>query len=826
MKKTTFLIIILIFPGVLIAQWEWQNPTTTGNNLNGIQLVNQNIGYVVGEEGTILRTIDGGNSWNDQLSGIYNNLNSVMFIDSLNGWIVGEFGTILKTTDSGNHWQEIINQYADYCLTSVFFVNQYVGWAVGGLGSNVENSASLIIKTTDSGITWFEQGEKTSYLFSCFFIDETTGWTVGGTAADTNVILKTTDGGLTWEHKDINISGHYLRSVYFRDQYIGFIAGSIGLILKTTDGGDHWIQSSTGSNSDLRQIKFYQNSELGWITGSSFFRTMNLGESWQEIEFPEPGFIIYKSFDFLDQNNLFSVAGRGRIVKSTDSGLNWQHISGFFYNPQSVQFFDSLNGITSADKGRFLKTFNGGNNWQEINTGTNLSFTKLFMINQTTGFSLGYNYTLNYNDYILKTTDGGETWSVKSIYYASHLKNIFFWDDQLGWACGYQGLIVHTTDGGETWNKQTSNLLSGYINSIYFISAQTGFAVSQNDTLGSIFYTTINGGLTWDSTQIWSTGFHIYGPKKVIFVNNQEGWVLAENCLLKTNDKGQSWNMIIHTDDFTTFSDMCFVGDNVWITGYSGTIINSTNNGESWGVQMIDDPFNGGYNNSFESIFMLDENVGWVVGFPYAAIKTTNGGQQFIHPPSVPLLISPENNSSQWQPPYFSWQRVEGMTFRLEISKDQDFDTIDYSGMFISRYVYPPIVYSDNTRYFWRLRTENQLGVSDWSEVRNFYLIHAAGVQNDIANPIKRFSLSQNYPNPFNPTTKINYSVPEGQDRFVVKLIIYDILGREITTLVNEEKPAGEYKIEFKGTNLPSGVYFYRLTVGGLSQTRKMVYLK
>ena len=85
------------------------------------------------------------------------------------------------------------------------------------------------------------------------------------------------------------------------------------------------------------------------------------------------------------------------------------------------------------------------------------------------------------------------------------------------------------------------------------------------------------------------------------------------------------------------------------------------------------------------------------------------------------------------------------------------------------------------------------------------------------------FLLSQNYPNPFNPSTTIYYQIPQLE---FVTLKVYDILGREIVTLVNEEKPSGEYEVEFNGNNLPSGVYFYQLKAGSLIETKKMVLLK
>ena len=88
---------------------------------------------------------------------------------------------------------------------------------------------------------------------------------------------------------------------------------------------------------------------------------------------------------------------------------------------------------------------------------------------------------------------------------------------------------------------------------------------------------------------------------------------------------------------------------------------------------------------------------------------------------------------------------------------------------------------------------------------------------------VKEYSLDENYPNPFNPATKIRFSVPKTSD---VNLLIYDILGNEIATLVNEVEQAGIYEVDFDASGLPSGIYFYRLTTPGFTQTKKMILLK
>jgi hypothetical protein len=85
------------------------------------------------------------------------------------------------------------------------------------------------------------------------------------------------------------------------------------------------------------------------------------------------------------------------------------------------------------------------------------------------------------------------------------------------------------------------------------------------------------------------------------------------------------------------------------------------------------------------------------------------------------------------------------------------------------------------------------------------------------------FSVAQNFPNPFNPTTVVRFQLPTLSD---VRLVIYDLLGREVRMLVNETKPAGSYEVKFDATALASGVYLYRLTAGDFVQTRKMIVIK
>jgi len=98
----------------------------------------------------------------------------------------------------------------------------------------------------------------------------------------------------------------------------------------------------------------------------------------------------------------------------------------------------------------------------------------------------------------------------------------------------------------------------------------------------------------------------------------------------------------------------------------------------------------------------------------------------------------------------------------------------------------------------------------------------STGIENNTGIPIK-YNLSQNYPNPFNPTTKIEYALPK---QGFVSIKIYDLLGREVSSLVNEVKQAGYYSVDFNASDLASGVYFYKMESSGFVDTKKFVLLK
>jgi hypothetical protein len=197
--------------------------------------------------------------------------------------------------------------------------------------------------------------------------------------------------------------------------------------------------------------------------------------------------------------------------------------------------------------------------------------------------------------------------------------------------------------------------------------------------------------------------------------------------------------------------------------------------------------------------------------------------------PPAPNLVAPPNDSlHQSSTVRFIWNKsISALSYRLQVALDSLFinmvvndstltdSTIVVTNLIVNRY------------YWWHVNAKNSYGTSAYSVVWKFGTFFVGLKQIGTEIP-KEFSLYNNFPNPFNPITKINFNIPSliRRGAGVVLLKIYDILGREVTTLVNEKLNPGKYEAEFDGSNYASGVYYYKLETEYYTKTKKMVLLK
>ena len=381
------------------------------------------------------------------------------------------------------------------------------------------------------------------------------------------------------------------------------------------------------------------------------------------------------------------------------------------------------------------------------------------------------------------------------------LTDVYFVDGGTGWAVGSFGIILKTVDGGTSWNPQTSGISSN-LHSVYFPNTNTGWAVGDN----RIFLRTTNGGENWS---VVGSGVYGVSLNSICMVNDSIGWVAgSQGGIYKII--GNSWT---HQTSGTTVDlrSVFFLNENIgWVVGGQiydpGIILKTTNGGTDW-TSTISDTI--GY---LASVFFIDENIGWAAGQYGTIIKTLDGGTDWF----TQSISQAANLNSIWFTDAntgYAVGQAAGIYGTILKTTDGGTDwfiqtavtinTIN-SIFFIDALTGWAVGYNGTI-----LKTTNG-GVTFIEEEKN-------GINPD------EFILEQNYPNPFNPTTTIEYSIPMAG---LVTIKIFDILGREVTTLVNEEKQRGNHLVKFNASNLSSGIYFYRLQAGNFMSEKKLILLK
>ena len=270
------------------------------------------------------------------------------------------------------------------------------------------------------------------------------GYAVGSTVTynGDGIILKTTDSGLTWTQiSSGTIPG--LEAVYFTSLNVGYAGGWQNYFIKTTDGGLTWTPQIIDPNIwYFNNIEFLDaNNGVATTSDPNIFVTTNAGTTWTQAT----GTIIgVQDICYADGNTLFAVGGDEKITKSTDGGLSWTQVySGTFTRVLAgVEFFNSDFGMAGGEDGKILVTTNGGTNWTERNASGFALWHGFHLSDLNTAYVVGT------PEQIYKTTDGGITWvdDYPTSTYNYALYKIKFLENNLGIICGSQGAILRNTD--------------------------------------------------------------------------------------------------------------------------------------------------------------------------------------------------------------------------------------------------------------------------------------------------------------------------------------------------------------------------------------------
>ena len=407
---------------------------------------------------------------------------------------------------------------------------------------------------------------------------------------------------------------------------------------------------------------------------------------------------------------------------------------------------------------------------------------------------------------------GGVQWTLVPRVTTNTLHKGCFTDSLNGWAVGINGTIIHTSNGGNTWVLQNSNTDFNII-SVSFINSQKGFAIS-NSLLYSnpVIFNTTNGGINWDYVNYFDTT-QVFNVIK--FVDSSTGFIGGYGGLiLKTTDGGLNWNK---TQNDTMSSSNYPIRDIEVCKNNSNFVFASGGQFDLAGVFWKSSDFGNTWNSKIASaeplfdLFVIDTNniIGLGGDFEYGSTvyRTTNRGL----------------NWSLSNIPYFGL----GMEF-AERTQNEWWIAFGYS-------LYLP--YSTDAGNSWQLFSlPDSIGVNDvlfidstrgFTFGQNGYIQKYTGTNvriNQIITEIPdKFILYQNYPNPFNQFTIINVQC---SIKNYVTLKIFDMRGREVTTILNGTLEPGIHKVIFDAKELSSGIYFYKLTAGNITQTKKLILLK
>jgi len=576
-------------------------------------------------------------------------------------------------------------------------------------------------------------------------------------------------------------------------------------IYKTNDGGSSWnkITASSLPNPNIQ----------------------NVGRIGLAIHENDPN-IVYSLFT--DGSNIIS------LYRSNDFGISWTNVdtdnelsggtAAFSWYFGQVRVHPTNPNIVYVMDVAFMRSTDGGNNWPIIYGYGGPS--ELHVDHHAMAFNpLDPNFIINGNDGGINiSTNGGQTFSQPKNIPATQFYEIGLdYNNPEKLYGGTQDNGTNRTPDGSVdnweniWGGDGFYVVVDYNNSnIIYAESQNGGLVKSTD--GGFGWSDGTNGINGSEPTNWSTPV-------VMDPNSSNILYYGTHSLYRTTNSAVSWAKISPqlTDWVTgrrlgtittiaaapTNSNVIFVGTDdahVWVSSNNGANWNDVSAGlpERWVTRVVVDP--------------SDENIVYV----------TFSGLKWRDP--QPHVYRSTNKGANWIDISGNLPDAPVNAFAV----DNNFSNRLYLGSDVGMYV------SFDTGQSWEVLGEGlptlPIGDIKIHPVENFLVAGTYGrsmykidlnlvtdVVNDQPQIVNEFLLSQNYPNPFNPTTKISWQSPVSVNQTIK---IYDIAGKEVATLISEYRLAGKNEVEFDASNLSSGIYFYKLTAGNISKTKKMLVLK
>jgi photosystem II stability/assembly factor-like uncharacterized protein len=832
--------------------------------------------------GGIWKTTNGGSSWT-----ILNNNEAVIGVSAIA--ISSDYSTsntlyiATGDRDGGSMWSLSGGQSADNVSNGVYkSTDGGATWNATGLtfltsegykitSLKIHPSNNLILfastwngnstnsgmwKSTDAGATW---SKKTSNLWMDieFKPGDPNIMYASSYGYGSTYINKSTDNGESWSMLSVASSGRRGEiAVTPADPNVVYLlsansSGGVYSVYKSTDSGVNFAAVNAGSPAGM----------LGYYTDGSGGSGGQGSYDW------------CIAVDPTNANTVF--IGGITTWKSTDGGTNFTAntcwTSSSFYNfsgvpevhaDKHVLAYQNSSTLFEGNDGGIYKTTNGGTSWTDLSDGMVISQIYRLGVSQT-----------NINKVITGLQDNG-----------SKLYNTGFWSDVTGgdgmeciidysnanymYATYVRGEIYRSTNSGLSFSTTISENIPGGQPIGAWV---TPYIIDQNNS-ATLFagydrvWKTTDRGNNWTSaSQVLSSSVKLRSLA-IAPSNSNILYAADQTSMWKTTDGGATnWSTITLP---TTSSSVTYIAvknndpNTVWITygGYNDglKVYESTNGGTTWtnisaglpnlpvmcithyktiternvlfvgtdiGVYIKDGSSNWvSFSSGLPNVVVTELDINYGTTDKLRAATFGRGLWETEITGTVPVELISFTATTLGNAVKLNWKtetEINNYGFEIErkILKHVQNDSWEKIGFVNgSGNSNSPKDYSfvddkvSNGKYSYRLKQIDNDGKYEYSNV----------IEADY-EAITKYELSQNYPNPFNPTTKISWQSPVNSHQ---TLRVYDVLGNELATLVNEYREAGIYEINFDASNLPSGVYIYKLQVGEFIATRKMTLVK
>jgi hypothetical protein len=775
--------------------------------------------------GGVFRLVNNGTNWNDiSIAATSSNIAAVAVSDSF--IIAGTTSDgVYYSSDNGSTWTESITVifpvtliYTDYGLFAGTNAGVYRStddgqdWALSGTGLTDPNitaitavdsllyagtSSGNVFVSTDRGGTWnawapTPPGSAISGL-------RVTG---SGLIASTlyNGIYTTTDHGVTWTPSSTGLFNTYVLSLGSNGAAI--LAGTQGGgTYRSTDGGLTWHASSNGmTNAEVRTVIASGSVLYAGTVGAGVFSSTDHGSTWTSINNGIASPIVLSLAAC--GGSLF--AGTvSRVYRSTDGGIHWLEAdSGMTYRSAlSLATSDSV--ILAITLGyEYYRTTNKGIYWEKVDP--RVPGWPVYTMAASGRFVYAFTGTsFGGMDYLCVSRDQGKTWN--GTYTPMLVTSV---------SCSGGSAILGLYDGELIVTDTTFSL----VEALYSISGFPIRALSYHETnlvaasegtgctLGTAFadFSRITpGAITWSSYNAGlPPGTNV---ESIILDNDLLYGGTTTSGLWKRTDAGftaitthhydAKWNMVsVPLNVYDPTKSVLFPHAISSAFGYETGYIAKTTLSQGVGYWI---KFNDTVSEQMEGTLLTEDTVnvqmGWnMIGSLSSAIPVENI-----------TSLTPGMVTSK----YFGYTGKYEMSPVIEPGKGYWVKTNEAGVLVLS--TIPPSGQSLKIRF----ADNGETPPSPPAET-------PAGTGTGIP---RNFSLDQNYPNPFNPSTSIQFELPFATH---VTLQVYSVLGEKVRTLVDEYRPAGSYAVTMDCMGLASGVYYYRITAGNFTQTRKMTLVR